>query len=895
VHLVDGSAQFHRAYFAIRGLATSRGLPTNATYGFTTMLEKLIADERPSHLAIVFDAAGPTFRDEMFADYKANRPKMDDELAVQFPYVRRVCEAFSVPVIEEPGVEADDVIATLARQAVAQGFRVVVVTADKDLLQLVDGDVQVLNPGREGSGSTLFDAAAVEAKWGVRPEQIADVLALMGDAVDNVPGVPGIGEKGARDLIREHGSLEALLAHAADVKRKAYREGLLAHAEDARLSKRLVTLRADVPVAFEADALQVRPVDSALANALFKELEFVALARKYAAPAAERAPVAFEIARGPQDVAAAVKAGAKAGRFALALVASVPQAMRAKVMGLALASSPERALYVPLGHAASTPAKGQGDLFGAPVEPEGDARPLLDALRPLFAAGGPEYVSAQAKRDRVLLGRLGLEDAGARFDALVAAFLLNPGRRAYPLEDLAREVLGEDRTPAAAGDVAALTPEAAAALGAEEAALVLRLVEPVRARLAEEGLAEIHETLELALIPALADMERAGVKVDTAHLAAMSREMDEQLQALVAQIHEAAGGEFNVNSPPQLREVLFDRLGLKSGKKTAKTREASTAEDVLEELADQHPLPRLILDYRAIQKLKGTYVDALPAMVDPDTGRIHTTFHQTGAATGRLSTSDPGLQNIPIRTALGRRIRQAFVAEPGHLLVSADYSQIELRVLAHLSQDPILIDTFRRGEDVHDRTAREVFGELSAVPKDEQRRVAKMVNYALLYGKTAFSLAKDLGVSRKEAEGFIEAYFARYPQVRGFIDQTLATARETGCVRTLLGRLRRLPDIRSKNFPVRAEAERQAMNTPVQGSAADLIKKAMIDLRLRLRAEKLRTRLILQIHDELLLEAPEAEAERALALVKDVMEHALALDVPLEVDARIGRTWDEAH
>ncbi len=894
VHLVDGSAQFHRAYFAIRGLATSRGLPTNATYGFTTMLEKLIADEKPSHLAIVFDAPGPTFRDEMFADYKANRPKMDDELAVQFPYVRRVCDAFAIPVIEEPGVEADDVIATLARHAVAQGFRVVVVTADKDLLQLVDGDVQVLNPGREGSGATLFDPAAVEEKWGVRPEQIADVLALMGDAVDNVPGVPGIGEKGARDLIREHGSLEALLERAAEVKRKAYREGLLAHAEAARLSKRLVTLRADVPVAFEPDALRVRPVDHALASALFKELEFVALARKYAAPAAERAPVAVELARGPQDVAAAVKAAAKAGRFALALVPTVPQAMRARVMGLAIASTPERALYVPLAHA-TAPAKGQGDLFGAPPKEDGDAKAMLAALRPLFGAGAPEYVSAQAKRDRVLLGRLGLEDAGASFDALVAAFLLNPGRRAYPLEDLAREVLGEDRTPAAPGDVAALTPEAAAALAAEEAALVLRLVEPVRARLAEEGLAEIHETLELALIPALADMERAGVKIDTAHLAAMSREMDEQLQALVAQIHEAAGGEFNVNSPPQLREVLFDKLGLKSGKKTAKTREASTAEDVLEELADQHPLPRLILDYRAIQKLKGTYVDALPAMVDPETGRIHTTFHQTGAATGRLSTSDPGLQNIPIRTALGRRIRQAFVAEPGHLLVSADYSQIELRVLAHLSQDPILIDTFRRGEDVHDRTAREVFGELSSVPKDEQRRVAKMVNYALLYGKTAFSLAKDLGVSRKEADGFIEAYFARYPKVRGFIDDTLATARETGCVRTLLGRLRRLPDIRSKNFPVRAEAERQAMNTPVQGSAADLIKKAMIDLRLRLRAERLRTRLILQIHDELLLEAPEAEAPRALALVKDVMEHALALDVPLEVDARIGRTWDEAH
>ncbi|MCM2257860.1 MAG: DNA polymerase I [Vicinamibacteria bacterium] len=900
VYLVDGSAQFHRAYFAIRGLATSRGLPTNATYGFTTMLEKLIVDEKPTHLGILFDHAGPTFRDEMFKDYKANRPKMDDELAVQYPYVRRVCDAFAVPVIEQPGVEADDVIATLAKQAVAQGFRVVIVTADKDLLQLVDDDVQVLNPGRDGSGSTLFDSKTVEEKWGVAPARIVDVLALMGDAVDNVPGVPGIGDKGARELIREHGSLENLLAHAADVKRKAYREGLLNHAEDAKLSKQLVTLRADVPVSFDPDALQVRPVDLKLANALFKELEFVALARKYAPPADAHAAVAVTLAADAKAVAAEVAAARKAGRFALALVPTAPQAMRARVLGVALASSPERATYIPLGHADAAPcaAPAQSDLFAAPAvvaAPRAAAGPLLEALRPLFAAGAPAYLSAQAKRDRVLLGRLGVEDATAAFDALVAAFLLNPGRRAYPLEDLVREVLGEDRAPTPVADPAALTPAAAAALGAEEASLVLRLWEPVRARLAEEELTAIHETLELALIPALADMERAGVKIDTAHLAAMSREMEGQLSGLVQQIHEAAGGEFNVNSPPQLREVLFDKLGLKSGKKTAKTREASTAEEVLEELAEQHPLPRLILDYRAIQKLKGTYVDALPEMVNPETGRIHTTFHQTGAATGRLSTSDPGLQNIPIRTPLGRRIRQAFVAEPGHVLVSADYSQIELRVLAHLSQDPTLIDTFRRGEDVHDRTAREVFGTLSGVPEDEQRRVAKMVNYALLYGKTAFTLAKDLGVSRKEAEGFIEAYFARYPKVRGFIDETLAKARDCGHVRTLLGRLRRLPDLRSKNFPVRAEAERQAMNTPVQGSAADLIKKAMIDMRMRLRAENLRTRLILQIHDELLLEAPEAEAERALALVKDVMEHALALDVPLEVDARIGKNWDEAH
>jgi DNA polymerase-1 len=414
-------------------------------------------------------------------------------------------------------------------------------------------------------------------------------------------------------------------------------------------------------------------------------------------------------------------------------------------------------------------------------------------------------------------------------------------------------------------------------------------------RLASEGLLSIYESMEMPLVEVLADLERAGVRVDTALLAAMSRDMDAQLQSLTKEIHVLAKGEFNINSPPQLREVLFDRLGMQSGKKTVKTRAFSTAEDVLEELALVHELPRKILEYRSIQKLKGTYVDALPELVNPETGRIHATFNQTVAATGRLSSADPNLQNIPIRSPEGRRIRESFVADSGHLLLSADYSQIELRVLAHLSQDPTLIDTFRRGEDVHDRTSREIFGPLSAVPKDEQRRISKMVNYALLYGKGSFTLAKDIGVTRKEAEHFIESYFARYPKVRAFIDGTIAKARETGHVRTLLGRLRRLPDLRSKNFPVRAEAERQAMNTPVQGSAADLIKKAMVDLHRELRTRGMRSRLILQIHDELLLEVPEGEADAARALVTEVMEGALKLDVPLVADARLGKNWAEVH
>jgi DNA polymerase-1 len=873
IHLVDGSGQFHRAFHAIRGLATSRGLPTNATYGFTTMLRKLLADEKPTHLAVLFDPPGRTFRHEQYGEYKANRPPMDKDLAAQLPAIRRVCEAFRLPVVEVPGFEADDVIATLARQAVAAGFRVVIVTADKDMLQLVGDAVEVLNPGREGTGATRLDARAVEEKWGVPPERIVDVLALVGDAVDNVPGVPGIGDKGARDLVREFGPVEAVIASADKVKRAAYREGLKANAAAALLSKQLVTLRDDAPATLDVEAFACREPDRAAAHALFKELEFQALAREFAP----------ELVAGVGEHRLLLDRPSLE-RLALGLALTSAQAMRARALGVALAWKPGASVFVPL---APSGIEAQGALPAAEA---------LALLRPLLEDAALLKASAHAKRDRVVLGRLGIAPEGLVFDALLASYLLDPGRRGYTLEDLAFEYLEERRSPGTDGVV----PEAAAAgelagVAGGEAEIVLRLEAPLRARLREEGLFEAYESMELPLVAVLADMERAGVKIDSERLGAMGREMEAQLEALTREIHRLAKGEFNVNSPVQLREVLFERLGMKSARKTAKTRAASTAEDVLEELALVHELPRRILDYRSVQKLKSTYVDALPGLVNPETGRIHATFNQTVAATGRLSATDPNLQNIPIRTAEGRRIREAFVAEPGRLLLSADYSQIELRVLAHLSQDATLIDTFRRGEDVHDRTSREIFGPISPVPPDEQRRISKMVNYALLYGKSAFTLARDLGIERKQAEAFIAAYFSRYPAVRRFIDQTIEQARETGEVRTLLGRLRRLPDLRSKNFQLRAEAERQAMNTPVQGSAADLIKRAMIDLHAELSRRGLGSRLILQIHDELLLEVPEAEAEEARALVQRVMEGALALDVPLVADARLGRNWAEVH
>jgi DNA polymerase-1 len=882
VYLVDGSAQLHRAYFAIRGLATSRGLPTNATYGFTTMLQKLIQDEQPEWLGICFDVKGPTFRHEEYPEYKAHRPRMDEDLAVQIPYVRRVCEVFRLPVIEAKGVEADDVIATLSRQAVEAGLRVVVVTGDKDLLQIVSEDVRVLNPGREGTGATLYDAKAVEAKLGVPPERVVDLLALMGDQADNVPGVRGIGEKGARTLIGEFGSLESVLENADKVTRKAYREGLTVHRDVALLSKRLVTLKTDVSVQLDLERLRRSEPDRQAAHALFTELEFAGLAKQIAPPATPAA-THCRVVTEPDELTAVVAEIREAGRLSLSLQTTTADPMRGSLEGLALAWTPGQAVYVPV-------AGPQLELTAVPARDV-----VLTALRSLLEAPGVAKLSAQGKHDQIVLSRCEVGFAGLAFDAHVASYLLDPGRRSYSLEDMARDHLGEEVRLGSEARGSGAPVSSAAERAAAEAELTLRLSEVVLQRLEGEGLADVFESIELPIVGVLAEMEQAGVLVDCELLAEMSRDLESKTRDLTQEIHSLAGTDFNVNSPAQLREVLFERLGLRKGKKTAKTRAASTAEDVLEELALEHPLPRKMLDYRGLQKLKSTYVDALPQLVSPETGRIHASFNQTVAATGRISSSEPNLQNIPIRTPAGRRIREAFVAPPGHLLLSADYSQIELRILAHLSQDETLIETFARGEDVHDRTSREVFGPLSPIPPEEQRRRSKMINYALIYGKTAFTLARDLGVSRRAAEEFIEAYFSRYPGVRRYIDTTIAEARTTGLVRTLLGRLRRLPDLQAKRSQVRMEAERQARNTPVQGSAADLIKKAMVELASELRRRGKRSRLILQIHDELLLEVPEDEAPEMLPLVKGVMEGALELDVPLIVDARMGRNWAEAH
>jgi DNA polymerase I len=897
--LIDGSSQMYRAYHAMRGsgLTGPGGRSTHAVYIFVTMLRKLIQDHQPPYIAASFDLAGPTFRDDLVTDYKANRAPMPGDLAEQIPWVHEACEAMGVPILTYERFEADDVIGTLASRAVEQGFEVAIVTGDKDFFQLVHDGIKVYNPRDDGA---WYDAAGVTEKFGVAPHQVVDVLALMGDSIDNIKGVPGIGEKGARDLIATYGSLDNLLAHAGEVTNKRQREGLLGHADDARQSRELATIRTNVPIAFEPESLRYAGGSRERCFELFTRLGFRTLVMEYA-PSAQTAGNDYAVVDSLDGVRALASDLKAAGRFGFRLLPDGPTAMRAGIAGLAFAISPRQGRYVPL----SGTAGAGGNLFGGADEAGGRVG-VLDALAELKAVledGAVRKTGHDLKFDAIVLARHGVSLDGIETDTMLASYLLDATRSAHLLEDLAIEHAGYKalREEDVCGRGARAVPfteipvDAARDFASERADLALQLSTTLRDLLRREDLEGLYDTLELPLIPVLVAIERAGIRVDGAALGAQSQHVERELVGLSARIFEIAGGEFNIGSPKQLAEVLFDRLQLPALKRNPKTKAPSTAVEVLEELALAHDLPRLILEWRALQKLKGTYIDALPQLVHPETGRVHTCFNQAVAATGRLSSSDPNLQNIPIRTALGREIRRAFVADPGHVLISADYSQIELRVLAHLSGDEALVDAFRRGEDIHDRTALKVFGEASGLDAHELRRRAKIINYALLYGKTAFTLAKDIGVTQQAAQEFIDAYFAGFPSVRAFIDTLLDTARTTGIVRTMFGRRRLVPELTSRNGQIRMAAERVAVNLPIQGTAADILKRAMIDVHAALLAETGgRTRMILTVHDELLFEAPRDVAEEAAALVRERMERAVALAVPLTVDVGIGENWKEA-
>jgi DNA polymerase-1 len=887
--LIDGSNQMYRAYHAIRGLTAPDGRSTNAVYGFVTMLRKLLNDHKPDHIAAAFDLSGPTFRDALVGDYKANRAPMPSDLAEQIPFVHDACAALGVPVLTFEGFEADDVIGTLALRGATHGHAVTIVTGDKDFFQLVNDDtgVRVFNPRDDGS---WYDAAGVKEKFGVAPEQIVDMLALMGDAIDNIKGVPGIGEKGARDLIATHGSLDALLEHAGSLTQKKYREALLANADTARDSRVLLRIRTDVPLPIgDAATFEYRGPDRQRCFQLFSTLGFRSLVTEFA-PTAETVDATYTIVSTDATLASVLSEIERAGRVALSVIGDAAGGMHASLVGLALSTEPRRAFYVPVGH---TGLDEPADVSGAAA---------LTALTPMLQNPAIRKIGHDLKFDLMMLANRGIGLAVLEFDTMLASYVLDATRSSHTLEEAALEHLGykalTEQDVCGQGqravDLPQLPASAILSFAGERADLAWQLSSVLAARLREDGLDALFRDLEMPLIPVLADIERHGVRIDLPALAGQSRRIEAELETISARIFELAGETFNINSPKQLSVILFDKLKLPAAKRTGKTKVASTAVDVLEDLALTHDLPRLILEWRALMKLKGTYIDALPQLVHTRTARVHTSFNQAVAATGRLSSSDPNLQNIPIRTDLGREIRRAFIADPGYVLISADYSQIELRVLAHLAEEQALIDAFQRGEDIHDRTALKVFGPDSGLDKHELRRRAKIINYALLYGKTAFTLSRDIGVAPGVAQEFIDAYFGGFPRVREFIDRTVEQARSRGFVETMFGRRRMVPELNSRNTQIRQGAERMTVNFPIQGTAADILKRAMLKVYEVLGPGHGASRMILTVHDELLIESPEASAAEVAQQVREAMSGAASLAVPLTVDVGIGPNWREA-
>jgi DNA polymerase-1 len=818
-------------------MRTSTGLSTEAVYIFNSMLRKLARQYEPPYIAAVFESEGPTLREQEFAAYKANRKETPPDLLEQIPYVRRVLEAMKIPVLEYPGFEADDVIGTLARRAEGAGFEVVIVSSDKDMMQLVTERVSMLNPAKDDA---WYTPEKVKEFLGVRPEQVADLLALKGDAVDNIPGAPGIGEKGAKDLIERFGSAEGALEHAAEVERKAYREGLQNHVEQVRQSKRLATISTDVPVPFSLESVKAQPADAGLLKALYTELEFHSLLKELGPGEDTRA----------RDYRVVESAGELKTWLEAAAGAPVAVAPSLDTVGLAWRVGEARAVTAE----------------------------YLPHLKGWLEDGGAVKVACDVKSALLALGRLGIEARGFEHDVMLYAFLLDADPSGCSLEEQARRRLDVQLGPA---------PE-------QHADITLELWKQLAPAVEARGMAKLYQEIELPLAPVLARMERTGVRIDTGELRRLAELMEGQIARLTAQIHGMAGRTFNIGSPQQLGEVLFDELQLPAPVKYGKGKTRSTAADVLEALAAENEIVRLVLEYRQLTKLKGTYVDALPALIDPRTGRLHTSFNQTGAATGRLSSSNPNLQNIPIRTELGREIRAAFVPREGWKLVTADYSQIELRLLAHMSGDERLVEAFREGEDIHTRTASEVLGVPPLMVTPEARREAKAVNFGIVYGISAFGLAAQLGISRGEADKYIKNYFARYAGVRRFIDATIAEVRRTGVTRTLYGRERPIPEINSSNASARGFAERTAVNSPLQGTAADLIKLAMVRIDAALEAGGYRSAMLVQVHDELVFECPPEEVEAVSKLVKREMEGACQLNVPLVVDVGVGDNWRDA-
>ncbi len=925
VFLVDGYALIYRAFFAMiaRPLTTKSGENTSAVWGITNFLLRLYENYHPEYIGWVHDR-GVSFRHEQYPEYKATREKLGEELQQDFDRsLERVCQildAFHIPVIAINGYEADDVVATLAERAAGTGLQAVIVSGDKDFYQLIGEGIALLNPGRGGQ-------AAVEEQWvdqsnaserlGVPPQRVVDYLALVGDSSDNIPGVKGIGDKTAVQLLETYGDLDSILARAADIPGKRPREALLQQADNARLSRQLVTLRRDVPVELDLDQLRVRTPDTDTLASLFTELEFRTLIPKLGdlasvgvvqpvepgappapapppgQPGGPRAPQLADprIVDNPADLPAMIQELRGARLVALQTEPGL--------VGLSFAVAPGRSWYLPFGHA---PREGEFD-----ATPPRNLPPLssetLAPLRALLDDPAVRKAGHDIKAVWVALVQAGVPFGGVTYDSMVASFVLDPGNRSHALHDLAREhlsielpttaqLLGKGKGGGTERTLAYVAPAEAARVSAAQAEMVLRLEEAFRSDIEAHHLVRLLDEIEIPLIPVLVDMEATGILVDPVLLGEMSRGFNKELTQLELDIYRAAGGEFNINSTPQLRTVLFERLKLPVQKRT-KTG-ASTDVEVLEQLAALgHEVPRLLIEYRELTKLKSTYIDALPGYIQAD-GRVHTSFNQTGAATGRLSSSDPNLQNIPVRTRRGGEIRRAFVAPPDHLLLIADYSQVELRLLAHFSNDPAFVEAFQRGGDIHRQTAAVIFGVPEANVTGEMRGRAKTINFATIYGQGALALSRQLGITLEEAKAFIKHYFERFAGVRAWLDKTVDEARQRGFVETLFGRRRYIPELRDRNFSIRAFGERTATNSPLQGSAADLIKIAMIRIHAALKQANLRTKMLLQVHDELVFETPQRERSDAAALVKREMEGVANLRVPLVVTIGAGKNWIDA-
>ncbi|GAB4536308.1 MAG: DNA polymerase I [Thermodesulfovibrionia bacterium] len=877
LYLIDGNSYIFRAFYAIKRLSTSSGFPTNAIYGFTNMILKILRERRPDYFAIVFDSAEPTERHKVYEEYKAQRPSIPDDMKVQIPVIKEFIGAFNIRTIEVAGYEADDILGTIAKRAERDGMDVYIVTGDKDMCQVVSPRVRLYDTMRD----KITDEKEIRDRFGIPPERFPEVMALMGDAIDNIPGVPGVGEKTAVKLLKEFGSLEDILNNYSMIDKPKLREAISRNIDNIRLSLMLSTINTDVPLEFSFDELRIgEPRWDEVINYL-RKYEFSSLMRLI--PSGDiTIPRDFEYRivlteDGLKGLSSHIK-----DEIAIHTETTSRSPVIAEVVGISIATKPDMAYYIPLTHSYKDSPK------------QLDKEYVLKGLKGILEDPHIKKTGHNIKSDIIVLRNEGIELRGISFDTAIASYLLMPNKANHNLDDIALHYLGYKKlTYNEKVNFRDVHVEDAARHSCEDVSVTLRLKKELESMLKGEGLDTLFYNIEIPLIDVLVDMEMAGIKIDIPMMETLSKEIEKELSAIEERIYFIAGERFNINSPRQLQEILFGKLGLRTIKRT-KTG-YSTDVDVLEELAIEHELPREILEHRTLSKLKNTYLDALPLLINPKTGRLHTSFNQTITATGRLSSSEPNLQNIPVRGEWGRKIRRAFIADDGNLLLSADYSQIELRILAYLSNDKGLIEIFKNDGDIHSMTASELFGLPPDRVEPEMRRVAKTVNFGIIYGISPYGLSKGLGITPDEAKQYIDTYFVRHKGVKSYIDEQIALAIKNGYVTTMFNRKRPIPEIRSKNKVTRQLGERLAMNTPIQGSAADIIKIAMINIHSRLKQEKLKTRMLLQVHDELLFEVPITEVDVVKRLVKDEMEGVVNITIPLKVDIGIGKDWAEAH